>query len=528
MLLQLSCNAFADHFIFGPDKAVIDGRSNASAVKPGDTIYLSGSRQLVILRSIHGTRSAPVSVQNMGGQVVFSGSSYGIKFDTCSWISLAGKMTDTTYGFVCQSVNAGVIIGGLSTCIEVSGVEIYNTTWTGIVAKTDPDCSFLSTRDKYTMRNISIHDNYIHNTANEGMYIGSSFYYGYELPCNGKDTLVFPHLIKGLRVYNNKVESSGWDGIQVSSADSACFVNNNFVFHDSQAEVSGQMSGFMLGGGSSCNCFANLIQDGKGDGIDEMGLGGNYIYNNLILNAGQSFTGSGQKHGIFVGTQAPSAGKGFHLIFNSIVNPRSYGIDFLNSSGTGNEAVSDIIVSPNGAYIKTASGSNLFQSSNLQVTSTGDVKFVDPSAGNYDLQASSPAVNTGKAVQRFNVNSDFLGRTRPFAKLYDIGAFECHDSSLLGLPEKKNTETIEIQSYFIKDGHLTICLDLAKRNQLKASLFDISGHQVAEIFNAVEGPGLFKMECFLGQLENAYYICVIQFGGQKLAKKILVMLFPGE
>jgi len=528
VLLQLSCNVFADHFIFGPSMAVIDGRSNASAVKPGDTIYISGSRQLVILRSIHGTQSAPVSVQNLGGQVVFSGSTYGIKFDTCSWVNLSGKGTDTAYGFVCHSVNAGVIIGGLSTCIEVSGVEIYNTTWTGIDAKTDPDCSFLSTRDKYTMRNISIHDNYIHNTANEGMYIGSSFYYGYELSCNGKDTLVFPHLIKGLRVYNNKVESSGWDGIQVSSADSACFVNNNFIFHDSQAQVSDQMSGFMLGGGSSCNCFANLIQDGKGDGIDEMGLGGNYIYNNLILNAGQSFTGSGQKHGIFVGTQAPTAGKGFHLIFNTIVNPRSYGIDFLNTSGTDNEAVSNIIVSTNGAYINTANGSNLYQSSNLQVALTGDVKFINASAGNYDLQASSPAVNSGKAVQGFSVNSDFLGRSRPFARLYDIGAFECHDSSLLGLPEKKNTEAFKIKSFFIKDGHLYVCLDLAERNQLKASLFDISGHPIAEIVNSAEGPGLFKVDCFLGQLDNAYYICIIQFGGQKLARKIPVMNFSGE
>ena len=355
-LLLFSERGLAKQFIFGPDKTVIDGRSNASAVKPGDTIYLSGSpRQFVILRSLHGTPENPILIQNMGGQVIFSGNSgYGIKFDTCSWISLVGKGTGTAYGFVVNTTNAGVIIGGLSTCIEVAGIEIYNTTWTGIVAKTDPDCSFKSTRDKYTMRNISIHDNYIHNTANEGMYIGHTYYGGYIINCNGKDTLVYPHLIRGLRVYGNKVESSGWDGIQVSSADSACFINNNFVYHDSQAEVSDQMSGVLLGGGSSCNCFSNFIKDGKGDGIDELGLGGNYVYNNLIVNPGQSMSGSGQKHGIFVGTQTPSAGTGFHLIFNSIINARSYGIEFLNTTGVNNKAISNIIVSPNGTYIKIA------------------------------------------------------------------------------------------------------------------------------------------------------------------------------
>ena len=42
-LLLFSDQVIADHFIFGPDQTVINGRSNASAVKPGDTIFLSGN-----------------------------------------------------------------------------------------------------------------------------------------------------------------------------------------------------------------------------------------------------------------------------------------------------------------------------------------------------------------------------------------------------------------------------------------------------------------------------------------------------
>ena len=66
----------------------------------------------------------------------------------------------------------------------------------GIYGKDDPDCTFKSTRDKFTQYNTIIHDCFITNTGDEGMYIGSSFYSGETLTCNGKDTLIFPHLLR--------------------------------------------------------------------------------------------------------------------------------------------------------------------------------------------------------------------------------------------------------------------------------------------------------------------------------------------
>ena len=520
-IMPVTCRA--SQFIFGADKPIIDGNINASAVKPGDTIYLSASTRLyLLLRRLHGTADKPILVQNLGGQVVFSNnpSGYGVKFDTCSWVKMIGKTSGSDSGFIVRNTNAGIAIGGLSTCIEVAGFEIYNMTWTGIVAKTDPDCSLKSVRGNYTMRNISIHDNYLHGIANEGMYIGHSYWSGYIIHCNGKDTIVLPHLIKGLKLYNNRVDSTGWDGIQVSSADSACYVNNNFVYLDSQAENVNQMSGFLLGGGSSCNCFSNFIKDGKGDGIDELGQGGNIIYNNLIVNPGKTFSGSGSKHGIYVGTQSTAAGRGYTLVFNTIVSPKTTGIEFRNTTAVNSVASDNIITSPGANYINPVTGSSLVQQNNLLSASTADVKFINPAQDNYDLQPSSPAVNTGAAISGFDLHFDLAGRWRPWPWKYDIGAFECHDSSLLSVNEKESAPGLQIRSCYIRSGFLNVSLSLETRELLSADLYSLEGRHITSLCNSVKGPGIIELEKFIGQMAETCYICIFRFTGDSIARKI--------
>ena len=139
-------------------------------------------------------------------------------------------------------------------------------------AKTDPDCTLTSVRSNFTQYNSVFHDNYISNSGNEGFYIGSSFYSGETINCNGKDTVVLPSVLKGVRVYNNIVKFSGWDGIQVGSAVSDCLIFNNLVMYDS-GRVHWQMSGFMIGGGDQCDCYNNYIYKGKGDAIESLGSG---------------------------------------------------------------------------------------------------------------------------------------------------------------------------------------------------------------------------------------------------------------
>jgi len=213
----------------------------------------------------------------------------------------------------------------------VDHVRIDSVPIAGVYAKTDPDCSFTSLRGKFTQYNTIFHDNYISNTGDEGFYIGSSFYGGETINCNGKDTLLYPSLLSGVRVYNNIVRYTGWDGIQVGSASTNCQIFNNLVMFDSQAEVNWQMSGILIGGGSQCDCYNNYIYKGKGDGIESLGLGDYRIFNNVIVEAGASFKPSDptkMKYGIYCNDNSARPNASFSILFNNIISPKSNGIRF--------------------------------------------------------------------------------------------------------------------------------------------------------------------------------------------------------
>lgn len=273
------------------NQLIVDG--NDLNVSPGNTICIDASQKdFLLIRNVHGNENNPVIIVNSGGQVIFDTDHfYGIKMANCSYIKFMGNgYDDFEYGFKIKRVGqgAGLSIDDLSTNIEVSNIEISNTLIAGIYAKTDPDCTFTSSRDNFTMYSLHIHDCYLHNIGDEGMYIGHSKYVqGVYL--DGCDTTIYPHLIKDVKIYNNILEHIGWDGIQVSSADEDCSIYDNIIRFDSEKETTFQMSGILIGGGSKCDCYNNQIIDGKGDGIDVLGLGGFKVFNNLIVRAGKSF-----------------------------------------------------------------------------------------------------------------------------------------------------------------------------------------------------------------------------------------------
>jgi hypothetical protein len=150
-------------------------------------------------------------------------------------------------------------------------------------------------------------------------------------------------------IYSNIVKHSGWDGIQVSSAALHSLVYNNIILNDSEAEEPGQMSGILLGGGSSCDCFDNLIANGKGDGIEDHGLGGNNIYQNTIINAGRTYLPhipAKMKHGIFVSDVSAKNEASLCIVSNQIINPKSDGIRFQRIRSRQNLVANNHIVHP--------------------------------------------------------------------------------------------------------------------------------------------------------------------------------------
>lgn len=420
-----------------PNVSVVDGLN----LQPGDKICIeAGNRAYLLFKNLTGTELNPITIVNSGGQAIIDTDHfYGIKFSGCKFVQLLGNgFNSTTYGFRIKRVGngAGISVDDMSTNIEFAWIEISHTAIGGIYAKTDPSCDFRATRDKFTMFDLKIHDCYLHDIADEGMYIGSSKFTGQTL--TDCDTVVLPHIIHGVKVYNNIVENTGWDGIQVSSAPFDCEIYGNTIRFDSYRETQYQMSGILIGGGSKCDCYNNRIFDGKGDGIDVFGSSEMKIYNNLIVRAGKTYFPDNQnyqRHGIFFGVPPDNSSSSVVLLHNTIVEPKTNGIRLFNDNSIGNIVQNNIITEPGAfvqqgdlAYVNHAmSNTQLTMSFNLFLNSTSEVLFLNALEGNFDLKPNSPAVNSGIDLGYSAVLFDIDGRERPFHNGYDKGAFECHD-----------------------------------------------------------------------------------------------------
>ncbi len=463
-------------------------------IRPGDTVCLqAGNWDYIELKDFHGTAKKPIVFINSGGTVIINTNHFvGIKIGNSSHIVFSGNGDpQAPYGFRILKVSegAGMGIDDYSTNIEISHVEISHTLLAGVYAKTDPTCTNLgATRGKFVMYNFSFHNNYVHDVSKEGLYIGNSHYAGlYLANC---DTTVLPHAMKGVFIYNNLVEHTGFDGIQVSSADSNCQIHDNHINYDSQAGETDQMSGIMIGGGSVCKTYNNTITNGKGDGIDVFGKGGFNIFNNLIVNAGKYYLPNKpymMKHGIYVGNVVTTPNAVLGIYNNTIVSPKSFGISLANDSLKSILVKDNLIVAPgeyadigNAAYINSnnMNPAHIYKSHNYTTNNINEVHFIRPNAGNYDLQPSSPAVDYGTDLTAEGITFDILNRSRPFHGLFSAGAYECHDPTV-GIRSQKALD-VEMFKIFPNPArnNINLLIKTSIEQEVQVVITDMQGRTV--------------------------------------------------
>jgi len=496
-------------------------------VQPGDTVYIqSGTRGYLRIRDFSGNPDHPVIFMNYGGVVTVNTTyNYGIALSNCRFVRLTGTGDPANfYGIDIQHVGngAGVSFGELSTDFELDHVRITDDPIAGLYAKTDPDCSFTSTRENFTQYNTHIHDNYVESTGNEGLYIGSSFYDGETFNCNGKDTVLYPSILSGVRVYNNIVKSSGWDGIQVSSASVDCEVYGNIIMYDSQAEVSSQMTGIILGGGSKCDCYNNNISEGKGDGIEDHGLGGNRIFNNLIIDAGRTYFPndlSRKKFGMYI-----SDGSSFQILFNDIINPKCDGIRFASINSTNNLIVSNAIINPgdypaegNESYVEvTDPSSEVTISNNYFAVDTLYAGFVN---GSYELKAGSPLIDAGYYSNE-GVNFDFLNVPRPQGPGFDIGAYEY----VTGTTGIRNNESITDVSHPYPDParvQLTIAYEFSGNSDVQLEIYNLQGARIYSALQPAVPSGRHTIAVNVWALPSGVYMYTLRAGNEVVTGKFI-------
>ena len=167
-----------------PTEWFVDGTN----IAPGSVICIpAGTRSSLLLKNFKGTEASPIIIINKGGKVIFSTditASYGFKTQNCQYFKILGNgVANIKYGFVVDGGNIGMTMDDLSSDFEISNVEVKNSGFAGIMAKTDPSCDPATWRGHFTMKNIGLHNNYVHKTGGEGFYIGNSFLCGRAVNC---------------------------------------------------------------------------------------------------------------------------------------------------------------------------------------------------------------------------------------------------------------------------------------------------------------------------------------------------------
>lgn len=423
-LFAEGCNC---DYVITHDQVTVDAA--ALQISAGSIVCIeSGRRDRLILRNFIGQPGKPIIIKNCGGKVVIGGPDInnGILFNNSKYFRLTGTGDNSIpYGIhITETKDGSQGVAAVAYCsnFEIDHLEIEKVGFAGIMAKTDPTCSNNNAeRPNFTMHDISIHNNYIHDIKGEGVYLGNSFYTGTSVYC---DYMQYPHEIKGVRVFQNIFENTGYESIQVGSAVSDCEIFNNQIYNYGTLNISAQNNGIQIGKGTTGKVYNNFIKKGMGAGIMVQGIGNNVIFNNVILES--------QIEAIHITTRPTPlstdiVSKGFLggvYILNNTIGNCPLAIKESVNEAKKNVFFNNIIFNVLEKWSQFRSDTEWDISHNLINPDLKAVGFRNISESDFNLLKESIAVDKGKDVSLYGINIDFGGVSRPFNNTYDIGAFE--------------------------------------------------------------------------------------------------------
>jgi hypothetical protein len=446
-------------FTISTNRTTADARIDYTSVGPGDTVCIvAGSRSVLNLKNFRGADNDPITFINSGGQVVISSSgSNGIAVHNSQHIRITGTgVSGYQYGIkIIRSAGVGINAGHKSSNLEIDHVEVTGADGQGITAKTEPVCSDGSTTDwkaydydndgitgndkddvvnrsNFTQYDTRVHDNYIHDVGTEALYIGGSFYSdGVVLSCNSGSERVYEPVLRGVRVFNNTIKNTGWDGGGVGSAVEDCEVYQNHTEATGLKKRLYQEVGWDIKTGSECDSYNNWVKDSGATGISIFANRGNRIYNNVIINAGvNKTTGNNEGNGITIWKFEENANGSDYVWNNTIISPHNFGIKFAPDLGTDFRFENNIIVNPgnygwdNNPYIRLYGSAPVTVSHNITQLNNSGLNFGDPPGDDYSLTGGSKAIDTGVNLAGLGITFDYARVSRPQGGGFDIGAYE--------------------------------------------------------------------------------------------------------
>ncbi|MDP4254893.1 MAG: T9SS type A sorting domain-containing protein [Bacteroidota bacterium] len=282
------------------------GYYNTQQLNPGDTLFLDGTKSwsYVYIAGQNGTNACPIVVMNKGGQAVLSGDQFKL-YDCVNLKVLGTGVPSIKYGILVRPYPEGTVqngifaftINGRSKDIEVSNVSIRNA-GIGFEVKEDGGCDPNYNYPSWVIDSISIHDNSVVHTWNEGMYLGNTSPDNSKgnsdprpVDCNGVTQYPRPIRVGNLKVYNNFVDSTGRGGIQLASASTGISeIYNNSIHHNGINGDDAQGAAITLGTYTHAYVHDNTISNTYTWGIASVGGSGTgiplRIENNTIDSSG--------------------------------------------------------------------------------------------------------------------------------------------------------------------------------------------------------------------------------------------------
>jgi len=363
-------------------------------ILPGDTIAIApGSYPNgIIIGGFAGSATNPVKIINGGGLV--QTRSLGIAH--AKHFKVSGTGSTDAYGFKIGGhyLSTGLSIGRETSDYEVERVEVENSS-VGLFCKIQPVLGEPLTQHLgWTIANVFLHDNYIHDTDKEGLYIGHTFPNGDE----NSDDLV-PVRMQNVKIYNNIVTSTGWDAMQLSNAREGGEIFNNVVTNYGTLREPAQQAGIQLGGNTTGRVYANTIHTGTGPALTAYGYGDVYLSKNIITKTATGGSPPNQ-HAIYIsgGVNLIEGNPGLrvHVLSNKIVEPVNLAI--LSQDNNHNQVAGEIrlntILDPLGRTVSqliwSAAGDVI--SGNTVFTGNPTVTVQTPSELAFTTNASTLAI----------------------------------------------------------------------------------------------------------------------------------------
>lgn len=421
-------------------------------IKPGDTIIIEPGLRKNFLRIVNlsGSPKNPIVVINGLGKVIIHNEDKGggLVFRNCNFIHITGTgHPQIKYGIKIDTAYLGATGMGIeefSNHFEIDHIEICNTGFAGLMVKTDPSCDSLTWMRNFEMKGIRIHDNYIHHTRGEGMYIGFSKPAPYKKRCGTDSLTVTAHRIKDLKIYNNVVSNTGFDGIQIGCATEAVEVyKNDISLYGQRCDKDGRyygMTGIVIGGGSCGAFYKNRLTDGMGSAFQIFGEGDIFLFDNTIIRAGQGAYCSEIKvnpSSIFADDRTKHEGYSIFIFNNTIVDPSGNAIDFRSRNHKNNVIVNNLIIT----HLNSEEQKSL-QLGKVLVKSTQETVV----NGNIILSESK---NEGKELNKLNrwfknIRSDDYRLTQEGRIKLKSEAYSSEKLKQLLLEEHQKAEVFEI------------------------------------------------------------------------------------